>query len=65
MQYETVTDNRALARASEEAINSDIPLVVLFVICRAEYILHDRSPMRIDFMLRNLAALDVCSFTHS
>ena len=60
---QTVTDNRALAKASEEAKNNNISLVVLFVICRAEYILHDRSPMKIDFMLRNLAALNVCSFT--
>ena len=56
-----VTDNRALARASEEAENSGIPLIVLFVICQAEYLAHDRSPKRIDFMLRNLASLKVIS----
>ncbi|KAF8314757.1 hypothetical protein DL93DRAFT_2057858 [Clavulina sp. PMI_390] len=47
-------DNRALEHASKHATKHSIPLVVLFVISPGDYRAHDRSPRRIDFMLRNL-----------
>ncbi|KDR83626.1 hypothetical protein GALMADRAFT_235921 [Galerina marginata CBS 339.88] len=50
-------DNRALSRACTEAQKSGIPLIVLFVISPQDYIAHDRSPRRIDFLLRNLVIL--------
>ncbi|KZV76131.1 hypothetical protein PENSPDRAFT_741498 [Peniophora sp. CONT] len=49
-----VYDNRALAAASEQAQKDGISLVVLFTISPQDYVAHDRSPRRIDFMLRNL-----------
>src|SRR5258708_38068066 len=55
-----VEDNRALTLASQYAQTHSIPLVVLFVISPGDYESHDRSPRRIDFMLRNLKILKVC-----
>ncbi|VDB85450.1 unnamed protein product [Peniophora sp. CBMAI 1063] len=49
-----VYDNRALAAASAQAQKDNVPLVVLFTISPQDYVAHDRSPRRIDFMLRNL-----------
>ena len=57
-----VEDNRALTLASQFAQKHAIPLVVLFVISPGDYGSHDRSPRRIDFMLRNLKILKVMSF---
>lgn len=50
-------DNIALNRASKQAQQDDIPLIVLFVISPQDYIAHDRSARRVDFTLRNLALL--------
>ncbi|TFK43424.1 DNA photolyase, FAD-binding/Cryptochrome [Crucibulum laeve] len=52
-----ITDNRALSRASERAQQKGIPLVVVFIFSPQDYIAHDRSARRIDFMLRNLQSL--------
>ncbi|PPQ99040.1 hypothetical protein CVT24_003600 [Panaeolus cyanescens] len=52
-----VRDNRALARASEKAVQDNVPLIVLFVIVPQDYVAHDRSARRIDFTLRNLRSL--------
>ncbi|KAH7887641.1 DNA photolyase, FAD-binding/Cryptochrome [Phlebopus sp. FC_14] len=52
-----ITDNRALAAASSQAVKDKLPLVVLFVISPEDYIAHDRSKRRIDFTLRNLAKI--------
>lgn len=54
-----IDDNRALSQASQHAHRLGLPLVVLFVISPDEYEAHDRSPRRIDFVLRNLAMLKV------
>ncbi|KAF8812552.1 hypothetical protein BYT27DRAFT_7087205 [Phlegmacium glaucopus] len=50
-------DNKALNRASKQARQDDIPLIVLFVFSPEDYIAHDRSARKIDFTLRNLAVL--------
>jgi len=52
-------DNKALNRASKQARQDGIPLLVLFVISPQDYIAHDRSARKIDFTLRNLAVLKV------
>ncbi|GAC76270.1 deoxyribodipyrimidine photolyase [Moesziomyces antarcticus T-34] len=57
-----IHDNRALAHASHLAAarrkkGKGGNLVALFVITPADYRAHDRSPRRIDFVLRTLAAL--------
>ncbi|KAL7411659.1 DNA photolyase, FAD-binding/Cryptochrome [Mrakia frigida] len=52
-----LTDNHALSLASSFAQSNSIPLVVLFVVTPREYKAHDRSPRRIDFLLRNLRTL--------
>ncbi|EIW82091.1 hypothetical protein CONPUDRAFT_53990 [Coniophora puteana RWD-64-598 SS2] len=52
-----LVDNRALSRASIEAKENNIPLVILFVVSPQDYIAHDRSARRIDFTLRNLEVL--------
>lgn len=54
-----VSDNRALSLASQQAQKDGIPLVALFVLSPQDYIAHDRSARRIDFMLRNLALIKV------
>ncbi|KAH9482561.1 Deoxyribodipyrimidine photo-lyase [Psilocybe cubensis] len=50
-------DNKALSRASVQARKVGVPLIVLFVISPQDYIAHDRSARRVDFLLRNLAIL--------
>ncbi|KAF9451666.1 hypothetical protein P691DRAFT_757122 [Macrolepiota fuliginosa MF-IS2] len=52
-----VNDNNALSKASERAQRDGVPLVALFVISPQDYVAHDRSPRRIDFVLRNLEVL--------
>ncbi|KAG9015432.1 hypothetical protein FRB94_000036 [Tulasnella sp. JGI-2019a] len=49
-----IVDNRALAAASECAVKNGIPLLVMFCFSPGDYRAHDRSPRRIDFVLRNL-----------
>ncbi|KAG2141806.1 DNA photolyase, FAD-binding/Cryptochrome [Suillus bovinus] len=49
-----ISDNKALALASAQAVEDQIPLVVLHVLSPQDYIAHDRSKARIDFVLRNL-----------
>lgn len=55
----TVEDNRALSFAAAHAKKHSIPIIALFVISPGDYKAHDRSPRRIDFMLRNLRLLKV------
>jgi deoxyribodipyrimidine photo-lyase len=55
-----VVDNRALAAASKQAARDKLPLVVLFVLSPQDYLAHDRSKRRIDFVLRNLSEIKVC-----
>ncbi|OAV91256.1 hypothetical protein PTTG_08253 [Puccinia triticina 1-1 BBBD Race 1] len=52
-----LSDNRALAVASQLAKNQAKHLVVLHVLSPGDYRSHDRSPRRIDFVLRNLIDL--------
>jgi deoxyribodipyrimidine photo-lyase len=52
-----VEDNRALKAASDKARSLSIPLVWLYVLSPGDYKWHDRSPRRIDFILRNLRVL--------
>jgi hypothetical protein len=56
-----VSDNRALSLASKKAQKDDIPLVVLFILSPQDYIAHDRSARRIDFVLRNLELIKASS----
>ena len=55
-----VVDNRALSQASKRAQETDVPLIVLFVISPQDYVAHDRGPRKIDFVLRNLESIKVC-----
>ena len=50
-------DNKALSLASETAIKHKRPLVILHVLSTGDFVSHDRGPARIDFVLRNLRAL--------
>jgi deoxyribodipyrimidine photo-lyase len=52
-----LSDNRALAVASQLAEDQSKHLVVLHVLSPGDYRSHDRSPRRIDFVLRNLIDL--------
>ncbi|KAH0839897.1 DNA photolyase, FAD-binding/Cryptochrome [Lanmaoa asiatica] len=52
-----IVDNRALAAASKQAVQNKIPLIVLFLLSPEDYIAHDRSKRRIDFVLRNLSEI--------
>ncbi|EIN10414.1 hypothetical protein PUNSTDRAFT_119399 [Punctularia strigosozonata HHB-11173 SS5] len=54
MQDMRVDDNRALSQASKQAVHEGVPLITLFIISPQDYQAHDRSPRRIDFVLRNL-----------
>lgn len=68
-----MTDNHALSLASAHARKHSLPLVILFTITPSEYKAHDRSPRRIDFLLRNLRhiaskslpSLNIPLFVHS
>lgn len=57
MEDMRLRDNRALSAASNVAQDLGVPLLVLFVLSPDDYVLHDRSPRRIDFCLRNLSVL--------
>ncbi|QRW16282.1 deoxyribodipyrimidine photo-lyase [Rhizoctonia solani] len=57
MEDMRIRDNRAFSAASNVAQELGVPLVVLFILSPGDYTSHDRSPRRIDFCLRNLAAL--------
>lgn len=57
MEDMRITDNRALGAASKRARKLGVPLIVLFVFSPGDYKAHDRSPRRIDFVLRNLVYL--------
>lgn len=52
-----LSDNRALAAASQAARSLDAHLVVLHMFSPGDYRAHDRSARRIDFVLRNLVDL--------
>ncbi|KAG9317430.1 DNA photolyase [Chiua virens] len=52
-----IVDNRALAAASQQATKEKIPLIVLFLFSPQDYIAHDRSKRRVDFVLRNLSKI--------
>ncbi|TYJ55892.1 hypothetical protein B9479_003415 [Cryptococcus floricola] len=52
-----IEDNTALSKASEKAKELGVPLLVLAVLSPGDYNWHDRSPRRIDFMLRNLRSV--------
>lgn len=54
-----VHDNRALLKASERAQSDAVPLIALFTLSPQDYVAHDRSPRRIDFVLRNLVLVQV------
>lgn len=54
MQDMRVRDNRAFSQASAYARQRNLYLIALFVISPQDYIAHDRSARRIDFVLRNL-----------
>ncbi|WVQ86256.1 hypothetical protein IAT38_008424 [Cryptococcus sp. DSM 104549] len=57
MEDVRVEDNTALYKASQLAQELKLPLVVLFVLSPGDYDWHDRSPRRIDFVLRNLRSV--------
>ncbi|KAI9609425.1 hypothetical protein H4Q26_007379 [Puccinia striiformis f. sp. tritici PST-130] len=52
-----LTDNRALSLASQLAHSRNLHLVVLHILSTQDFKAHDRSPRRIDFVLRNLIDL--------
>jgi len=52
-----VKDNRALSLASTIAQEESLPILAVFLFSPGDYEAHDRSPRRIDFMLRNLRSL--------
>lgn len=52
-------DNKALSLASEAALKYGKNLVILHVLSPSDYKAHDRAPVRIDFVLRNLTLLQV------
>lgn len=52
-----IEDNRALASASAQRDENGKHLIAIFVISPQDYHAHDRSPRRIDFVLRNLQLL--------
>lgn len=58
-------DNKALSLASETAQKHGKNLVILHVLSPGDYKAHDRAPVRIDFVLRNLASLQVSLGTES
>jgi deoxyribodipyrimidine photo-lyase len=52
-----ISDNRALALASDKAKEAGVPLIAMYIISPQDYEAHLRSPVRIDFMLRTLAVI--------
>ena len=55
-------DNKALSFASSKAKELGQPLVILHVFSPGDFKAHDRSPVRIDWVLRNLRLVQVCPF---
>jgi len=52
-----IKDNKALSLASETAVKLKKKLVILHVLSPGDYKAHDRAPIRIDWVLRNLRHL--------
>ncbi|KAF5663790.1 deoxyribodipyrimidine photo-lyase [Fusarium denticulatum] len=52
-----LSDNRALALASDKAKEAGVPLIAMYIISPQDYEAHLRSPVRIDFMLRTLEVI--------
>ena len=52
-----ISDNRALALASDKAKEAGVPLIAIYIISPQDYEAHLRSPVRIDFMLRTLSVM--------
>ncbi|PCD39670.1 deoxyribodipyrimidine photo-lyase [Fusarium graminearum] len=52
-----ISDNRALALASDKAKEAGVPLIALYIISPQDYEAHLRAPVRIDFMLRTLSVI--------
>ncbi|KAH9819639.1 FAD binding domain of DNA photolyase-domain-containing protein [Melampsora americana] len=52
-----ISDNRAFSSASQLSKSLKAHLIVLHIFSPGDYHSHDRSPRRIDFVLRNLADL--------
>ncbi|KAF5963443.1 deoxyribodipyrimidine photo-lyase [Fusarium bulbicola] len=52
-----LSDNRALALASDKAKEAGVPLIAMYIISPQDYEAHLRSPVRIDFMLRTLEVM--------
>ncbi|GKT98462.1 deoxyribodipyrimidine photo-lyase [Fusarium langsethiae] len=52
-----ISDNRALALASDKAKEAGVPLIALYIISPQDYEAHLRAPARIDFMLRTLSVI--------
>ncbi|KAK7403894.1 DNA photolyase phr1 [Neonectria punicea] len=51
------TDNKALALASNKALELGIPLICMYIVSPEDFEAHLRSPVRVDFMLRTLEVL--------
>ncbi|KAF5571640.1 deoxyribodipyrimidine photo-lyase [Fusarium phyllophilum] len=52
-----LSDNRALALASDKAKEAGVPLIAMYIISPQDYEAHLRSPVRIDFMMRTLEVI--------
>ncbi|KAH7273455.1 DNA photolyase, FAD-binding/Cryptochrome [Fusarium solani] len=52
-----ISDNKALALASDKAKQAGVPLIAMFIVSPQDYEAHLRAPVRVDFMLRTLAVL--------
>ncbi|EMT61248.1 Deoxyribodipyrimidine photo-lyase [Fusarium odoratissimum] len=52
-----LSDNRALALASDKAKEAGVPLIAMYIISPQDYEAHLRSPVRVDFMLRTLEVI--------
>ena len=50
-------DNRGLHLAGEKAKSRNVPLICLYLVSPQDYEAHVTAPIRVDFILRNLAAL--------
>ncbi|KAF5003643.1 hypothetical protein FDECE_9814 [Fusarium decemcellulare] len=52
-----ISDNKALALASDKAKEAGVPLIAIYIVSPQDYEAHIRAPARIDFMLRTLAII--------
>ncbi|EJU00641.1 hypothetical protein DACRYDRAFT_23046 [Dacryopinax primogenitus] len=57
MEDMRLKDNRAFSLAASIALEGKLSLMTVFLFSPGDYEAHDRSPRRIDFMLRNLRSL--------